>query len=113
MIKELRFVKLANKWHIQLPDFPGDPADLEMVFGADDLCELLDEDKDGTVDIAIWVDEAPDVSNYMILSFIYCEGGGAWYMCPFLGKEIWFCEVLKHVCGKFPTTIYFYAYGHI
>lgn len=108
MIKELRFIKLANKWYIQLPDFPGETENLEMVFGADELCELLDENKDGIVDIIIWIDEEPDALNYMTLSFIYSENEGAWYSCPLLGKEVWFCEVLKHVCGKFPVTIYFY-----
>lgn len=107
MTKELRFVKLANKWYVQLPNFPGETGDLEMVFGADDLCELLDEDKDGIVDVTIWIDKEPDVHNYMTLSFVYSENKGAWYSCPFLGREIWLCEVLKYVCNKFPVTIYF------
>lgn len=107
MTKELRFVKLANKWYVQLLDFPGETGDLEMVFGADELCELLDEDKDGIVDVSIWIDEEPDAPNYMMLSFICSENEGAWYSCSFLGKEVWFCEVLKYVCDKFPGIIYF------
>ena len=107
MIKELRFVKLANKWYLQLPDFPGEIGDLEMVCGADELCELLDEDEDGIVDVTIWIDEEPDVPNYMTLSFMFSQSEGAWYVCSFLDKEVWFCKVLKHVCGKFPVTIYF------
>ena len=41
MEKKLIFVKLAGKWFVLLPDYPGDPMDLEMVSGADTLCETI------------------------------------------------------------------------
>ena len=53
MEKKLIFVKLAGKWFVLLPDYPGEPMDLEMVSGADVLCETIDRDKNGFISVTV------------------------------------------------------------
>ena len=46
MIKnKLNFVRLSNKWFVHISDFPGEVDELEMVDGADPLCDKIDTDK--------------------------------------------------------------------
>lgn len=50
---KLSFVKLSNRWFVHIPDFPGSVEALEMVEGADDLCNKIDTDKRGFITIEI------------------------------------------------------------
>ena len=63
MEKKLIFVKLAGRWFVLLPDYPGDPMDLEMVSGADILCETLDEYKNGFINTSNNKSVFPNLNN--------------------------------------------------
>lgn len=110
---KLNFIKLANRWYVHLPDYPGTTDDLEMVMGADVLCDLLDNDVDGllTVDIKTNVDDVP-FYKYYTLDFVnstHINGGeqdGANYRLREYKLNIWLCNVTKYVLGEFPATIY-------
>lgn len=110
MEKKLIFVKLAGKWFVLLPDYPGEPMDLEMVSGADILCETIDRDKNGFISVTI--SDKPMLgdefaTNLIALDIKECfEEIGSTYVIRGSDKEVWLCPVTKYVFGKFPETIY-------
>lgn len=109
MIKELNFVKLANRWYAQIPDFPGDTADLEMVEGADVLCDMLDP-SDGIIKATLSDEPFDDLqipSAEYTLDFVNStEDIGANYRCREYKLDVWLCNVTKYVFEEFPLTIY-------
>jgi len=112
MVKELEFVKLAGIWFVELPDYDGDPWDLEMVAGADTLCDMLAKNGRVKVSLATNLDDldpicAPDYTLDFINSTV--SNGlqdGANYKVRELDLDVWLCNVTKYVFGEFPTTIY-------
>ena len=107
MEKKLIFVKLAGRWFVLLPDYPGDPMDLEMVSGADVLCETLDEYKNGFISVTVSNGKCVKSTLFNVLNCkeVY-EEIGATYVKQDSDMEVWLCAVTKYVFGKFPETIY-------
>ena len=111
---KLKFVKLANCWYVQLPDYPGGVDELEMVCGADSLCHELDTDNDGIVEIDVFNEEGGNVMNAdIVLDFMFSTTGetgeqdGAYYNVYGANiQQIWLCNVVKHVFKRFPAIIY-------
>lgn len=110
MVKHLNFVKLAGYWFAHLPDYEGDPSDLEMVDGADVLCVMLDHQENGLIYSTISdepLEEESMSDNIYTLDFVNStEGIGANYRCREFKLDLWLCNVTKYVFGKFPETIY-------
>lgn len=112
MKKELKFIKLAGSWFAHIPDYPGHPDDLQMVLGADTLCESLNTNNSGIVDTII--SDCCDDDYDLSLDFIYTTTNndfesrttGAYYTINESGSDIWLCNVTKYVFGKFPVSIY-------
>lgn len=126
----LKFKKLANKWYCDLPDYPGNVNDLEMVAGADKICELIPY-KDHpdvkevevyyTLDIdSVFQTTGQTKGGYITLKFMktgYEEYGteeGATYLVKGFTKNgkidsiVWLCDVTKFVFdGEFPIEIIF------
>ena len=114
----LKFIKLANRWYVHIPDYPGTTDDLEMVMGADVLCDMLDNDEDGLISVEIFTNEEDLVNRCNPLSHIYTldfvnsttmtngEQDGANYRLREWKLDIWLCMVTKYVLGEFPATIY-------
>ena len=114
MIKtRVSFVKLFDKWFVHIPDFPGEVEELEMVEGADDLCDKIDTDKRGVITIEI-TDFRPATYDW-VLDFL--EGvdpgshtGGAYYgVTSFDNMEcfnIWLCDVTCYVLGSHQRVLY-------
>lgn len=115
-MKSYRFYKDSFGWFIDLPDWPGEKWDLQMVSGADDFCELLSQ---GENEIYITLSATP-FDGASSLEFLHLGrlegpelGEGAWYILenyldlPF-GIKMWLCDVTKYVFdGEFPMEIYF------
>lgn len=114
MEKKLIFVKLAGSWFVHLPDYPGHYADLEMVLGADVMCDMID-----TLDIGyitVTVSDKPIDSKFgtieYILDFVNSttdstgEQDGANYRLREFKLDVWLCNVTKYVFGEFPATFY-------
>ena len=105
----LNFVKLANRWYAQIPDFPESIDELQMVDGADTLCELLDNDEDGIVKTTLSLSEPKD-KNYYKLEFIQSTGdiGADYHVSGNIEMDIWLCNVTKYVFSgtSFPLFIY-------
>ena len=99
----------ANGWYVQLPNYEGHVSDLEMVAGADTLCELIAND---LTEITVTVSDKPfEHVNFstkkLQLEFINSTGEeGANYRLESLKLDVWLCNVTKYVFGNFPATIY-------
>jgi hypothetical protein len=108
MEKKLKFIKLAGKWFVHLPNYPGHYSDLEMVLGADVLCDMIDTFETGS--IAATVSDEPFDSIFStreyILDFVNKEHDGANYRLREYKLDVWLCDVTKYVFGEFPATIY-------
>lgn len=114
---KLTFVKENNKWYIDLPEWTGDHEDLEMVAGADKLCEQLS--KNGkTVTVDINTSDTYQINPEEINLNKRSEDYGAtyevqdntWFMHPNFDptvdvEQIWICPVTKFVFGEYPKYI--------
>jgi hypothetical protein len=109
-MKKLTFYKERNnRWYIDLPQWTGSKAELEMVAGADTMlerlsngnnCVILGVAEDSEEDLNRAEFEAPPLSsgaNYIIRKV---NGVGTDY-------KMWLCDVTKFVFGYFPSTLYF------
>ena len=110
-MKDIKFIKLANKWFVKLPYYNGDILDLEMVMGADELCESLNN---GTNEVNVTVSTYNDIDYDLSLEFMYMAGDdseyGVYYMVRELGKTIYLCKVAKQIFDdNFPVLIYIKA----
>ena len=64
-----------NRWYVDLPEWDGDQAELEMVCGADTMLDILAQ-VEGSVHMTI--SEDPIDNPRFTLHFNREEGGGAW-----------------------------------
>lgn len=110
MVKNFKFYKEDNRWYINLPEWEGSKAELEMVMGADTMLSYMSEDQDN---IMIHFDTKPyKGSDVLQLKDILPEG--AFYTLERyrgieLNLDMWLCDVTKFVFGDFPENIYFNA----
>ncbi len=112
MVKDLKFYKDPdNRWYVDLPDFPGEKAELEMVVGADTMLEIIAEGNDAVM-------AHFDLNSYkgaeqLVLQEIHEQGGATYLLKTYRGVDLnlqmWLCDVTKFVFGNFPEIIYFNA----
>lgn len=118
-----------NNWYIDLPEWPGDREDLQMVAGADTMLDILAQGED-EVNVEI-ITDLSETYNYhypakvrlkreMICADEYwqldsqgCPSSGAFYSSrfhpPLSDMNIWLCNVTKFVFnGQFPEKIWIY-----
>lgn len=106
-----RFYKTEEgRWYIDLPNWKGTQADLEMVAGADNMLDELSENGNEIVlDVSEEYHDKDRWSEAVILERVrkyhQLEGGGAEYKWG--TKTIWLCDVTKFVFGRFPKHIVF------
>jgi hypothetical protein len=112
-LQPYKFIKdSTEKWYIDLPEWTGDKADLEMVAGADTMLEYVGK---GNNEVELLLSEFPfEESNILKLIHDYSKetGGGGIYLLEeydgeILNQEMWLCEVTEWVFGKLPPFIYF------
>lgn len=117
MRRRFRFYKEpSGEWYIDLPEWEGTKADLQMVSGADTFLDILAE---GESEIFVVLSKEYFEQSYFLemKSLGRIEGWelgeGAWYKLisyrgiEFPDLDIWLCDVTKFVFGKFPKRIYF------
>lgn len=99
-MKNLKFKKEEdNKWYIDLPEWTGDKADLEMVAGADTLLDYLSNSE---TNVDTLVSEEP-LDDSITLTKRWNIYGGADYKvtnCPDV-YTAWLCKVTKFVYGGY------------
>ena len=110
-VNTYKFVKESGRWYIDLPDWPGVKADLEMVEGADIMLDYVGE---GSSVVDLMLAEQPfEGSATLKLIEDYAEhvGGGIYFLEEYDGKtlnqQMWLCDVTKYVFGGLPEFIYF------
>ena len=113
MTETFRFYKNDhNEWYVDLPSWTGDPAELEMVKGAD---TMLDTVSNQTRECFIAMsDQQFDDAEILILQFARPEnlgGGGDYLLQSYQGNElnheVWLCAVVQFVFKYLPSLIYF------
>jgi len=104
----LRFIKLSNKWFVDIP-WDGDISDLQMVNGADLMLDALSYGNFYVnVEISANCDDLPKNSIKIVKIKEDDYDTGCYYSIStfeFKG-EIWLYNVTKHVLGEFPNIIY-------
>lgn len=102
--------KKEDGWYIVLPDYPGPKEDLQMVYGADTMLDILSGHRD---QVSISTQVVPwNKPIYKLRKLIIPEVfnvGGEWYSLFFRGNvyAVWLCDVTKYVFGEFPNIIQF------
>ncbi len=112
-VREFEFYKNNDsEWYLELPEWEGDPKDLQMLDGADDWLDLLS--KCGSKITLSMSDE--DFEGASILTLLRLKeenlgGGGIYYLETYKGEKIalqlWLCDVTEFVFGHIPQKIYF------
>jgi hypothetical protein len=119
---------LIKRWYYKFPHWGFEHKNLEMVAGADALCEYYAEGKDEvTVDViaskSIYVNAASD--NYDFFEGLKQEGSfkdklllGRTYQNVKANKEgkliirtLWICPVTLFVLGRYPNCLYIKKHG--
>jgi hypothetical protein len=108
-----KFIKEeTGRWYIDLPEWTGQKADLEMVAGAD---TMLDYVGGGAKEVSLILAKEPFEGSAplkLIHDYSKESGGGGIYLLEnyegkMLNQEMWLCEVTEYVFGKLPEWIYF------
>lgn len=113
-MKRLKFYKESdNRWYIDLPEWTGSKADLEMVAGADSMLEYMAEGE-GRVWLVLSEQEFENADKLEFLRLATEIENGAFYKIDKyrgidVGLEVWLCDVTKFVFGDFPKTIFLSA----
>jgi hypothetical protein len=110
-MRKYRFYKEGLNWYIDLPEWTGSKADLEMVAGADNMLDYMAEGGD-EVHAFISEEEFEGADLLHLKSLAEDIGNGAYYlMKKYKGIDIdltmWLCDVTLFVFNnKFPEKIY-------
>ena len=100
----------TGRWYVDLPEWEGENAELEMVSGADTFLEILSQ---GEETVNVTLSTVPfDGSDVLELQREDEYIGGGWYqLIEYMGipyeLEMWLCEVTRFVFGELPKSIYF------
>ncbi|RZL15287.1 MAG: hypothetical protein EOO89_13755 [Pedobacter sp.] len=113
MVRTFNFRKNGEgEWFVDLPEWIGDPAELQMVEGADKWLELMA----GTnKECAVKMSEEP-FSNADVLTLFHVRdtnlsGGGDYHLDSYDGVQtdldLWLCAVTEFVFSTLPEKIWF------
>ena len=112
---KISFTKESNgRWYVDFPSWPLSHDNLEMVAGADDMLDLLN---DGSNHIHLLISEIP-MNNCVELTKVYSAlTKGAFYTAKGIEgwgnpnairyKQLWLCPVTLTIIGHYPNKIYF------
>jgi hypothetical protein len=114
MVKKTFEFKKVNTtdWYLILPEWKGDPEDLQMVEGADEWCDLM---SNGGTRLAVTLSnekfEQAEILTLLRLREENLGGGGIYYLESYQGNKVglklWLCEVTRFVFRDIPQRIYF------
>ncbi|RZK57394.1 MAG: hypothetical protein EOO87_03020 [Pedobacter sp.] len=101
-----------REWWVILPEWKGDPEDLQMIEGADAWLDLLSE-QNKAVKLKL-CDANFEGSENLSLMRIREEnfgGGGIYFLENYRSKKVhlklWLCYITEFVFGEIPQKIYF------
>ena len=113
-MKRLKFHKESdNRWYVDLHEWTGSKAELEMVSGADSMLEYMAEGEE-QVWLILSEQEFENADKLEFLRLATEIESGAFYKIEKyrgikIGLEMWLCDVTKFVFGDFPKTIFLSA----
>ena len=112
MQRDFGFYKTANgDWYVDLPEWKGDPEDLQMTQGADEWLDLLSNADEVTLTIADVPFETAEFLTLIRLGEPNLGGGGNYFLESYeernVALKIWLCEVVEFIFDKYPQRIYF------
>ena len=109
-MRTFRFYQVFHgKWFVDLPEWEGDPEDLEMVAGADKMIEKI---SGGKMEVHIIISDKnfEGADKLTLLRADPGEGGGYYLLEKYKGRyvmmEMWLCFVTRFVFGKLPPEIF-------
>lgn len=108
-VNKLTFVKLCNNWYVDLPQYGGELAELEMVAGADELLQEIADQSDKTHQVTLEIVEDNRDSDIQLYLASHDSAGGTYKVYSngkFKTKELWLCNVTKFVFGEHPDEIF-------
>ena len=107
------FLRRSGGWYIDLPEYlalGGNPEDLQMVAGSDDVLDLFAEHRSS---VSLLISDLPfeDADHLQLSEPGGAEEGGAYYHLGSLegrrlNQVVWLCNVLLFVFGRIPKDIY-------
>ena len=107
-----------DRWYIDLPEWTGPKANLEMVAGADTLLDILSKGKDRVT--VSFTDLKGDFAEKGVRSTVALthKDNGTYSVDPDdttfsreeLPQEIWLCSVTQFIFGDYPKWIYVYVH---
>ena len=111
--RNLAFNKTEKgEWWLVLPEWKGDPEDLQMIEGADLWLDLV-SGQHSSVKLTL-SDTSFEESENLSLMRIREEnfgGGGIYFLENYQNKKVhlklWLCYITEFVFGKIPQKIYF------
>jgi hypothetical protein len=104
-MKNYTFNKEQGSWYIDLPNWTGTKAELQMVAGADILLDHLSKNGE-TVNVLLSTDKAMPEGFQTLNKIVKTPPNGCIYHLGF--TPVWLCNVTKFVFdGIFPRQIHF------
>lgn len=100
----------TDYWYVDIPNWAGEKADLQMVEGADTMLELMSQgDRRFRVSFSTQKEMGFDKLEFVRETPEY-EEGALYNLKTFCGIDyelsVWLCNVTKWVFGNFPNEIY-------
>jgi hypothetical protein len=106
------YKETKSEWWLTLPEWKGDPEDLQMIEGADQWLNLVSNNTD-KVEIEM-SDQPFEDAEFLTLLHIKEEnhgGGGIYYLETYQGNKVdlklWLCEVTAFVFDYIPQKLFF------
>lgn len=116
MKRRLKFDKEQTDWFVDLPEWEGSRADLQMVLNADTWLDIL---CDGEWHVWMVISDQPfQGAEKLIRTSLGCtltddpfESGATYKIESYMGIpyefHMWLCDVTEFVFGGFPEVIYY------
>jgi len=111
--RKFRFFKNEKEeWYLDLPEWNGDPADLQMVEGADQWLDLVSNKANEVVlSMSEHSFDGAAILTLLRIKEANLGGGGIYYLETFQNKKValklWLCDVTEFVFKAIPQKIYF------
>lgn len=112
-MKAYKFIKTAQDWYIDLPEFieqGGNIGDLQMVDGADKMLDMMAENENSVM-VYLAKEQFEGADKLTLIEKCDASVGGGYYkMKEYEGQEInrkmWLCQVTEFVFGDIPPQIF-------
>lgn len=110
-VKHIRFYQDPDtRWYVDLPEFPGTKAELEMVLGADTMLDFMSEGT-GEVNLSLSEESIDGWDELSLKRLTPDVGGGEYTLKNYRGIELnldmWLCDVTRYVYnGYMPEKLY-------